>query len=76
MIVCSTHFETNDFFLSKKYSRGDLHYEILLKSKSQKLYRGERTTKTETTQEAEEATGQLRTKKRSLYKEGKKSACL
>jgi hypothetical protein len=53
------------FFLSEKYSRGGPHCEILLKSKSQKLHRGERTTKTETTQEAEEATGQLRTEKRS-----------
>jgi hypothetical protein len=46
------------------------------KNKSQKLYRGERTTKTKTTQEAEGATGQLRIKRRSLYKGGKHSACL
>jgi len=63
-------------FLSEKYSRGGPHCEILLKSKSQKLYKGERTTKTKTTQEAEGATGLLRTKKMSLYKGGKHSACL
>jgi len=62
--------------LSENYSRGGPHCEILLKGKSQKLNRGERTTKTKTTQEAEGDTGQLRTTKRSLYKGGKHSACL
>jgi hypothetical protein len=56
--------------------QGRLRDFILKNAKARNCTEEKEQQKTKTTQEAEGATGQLRAKKRSLYKGGKQSACL